>query len=363
MKIAFYAPMKPPSDPVPSGDRRMARLLIQALELAGHEVQIASRLRSRDGAGDRAVQEQIRARALASARRLIPYYKANPADAWLTYHVYHKAPDWLGPAISKVLRIPYVICEASYAPKRSGGPWEMGHLQTEMAIGRADAVIGLNSNDAACVRPLLKPGAQMIAMRPFLDATAFSGPRTSRTGPPLLLAVGMMRAGDKLASYRILAAALSRVRDLDWQLLVVGDGPARDEVKAVLRPLGRVKFAGEVAASRMPEIYAAADLYVWPAVREAYGMALLEAQAAGCAAVAGNVGGVGDIVRHGETGLLAADDDPADFAACVRTLLLDPQRRAAMGARARELVIEEHSLTAASAVLDRTIRDACKVSA
>src|SRR5262245_36833227 len=112
MKIAFYAPMKPPSSPVPSGDRRMGRLLLEALELAGHEVQIASKLRSRDGAGDHAAQEQIRVRALTTARRLILYYEANPPDVWLTYHVYHKAPDWLGPEISKVLRIPYVICEA-----------------------------------------------------------------------------------------------------------------------------------------------------------------------------------------------------------------------------------------------------------
>jgi hypothetical protein len=45
MRIAFYAPMKPPDHPVPSGDRRMSRLLIAALGRAGHEVELASRLR------------------------------------------------------------------------------------------------------------------------------------------------------------------------------------------------------------------------------------------------------------------------------------------------------------------------------
>ncbi len=46
MRVTFYAPLKPPDHEVPSGDRRMARLLIQALELAGHEVEVAARLRS-----------------------------------------------------------------------------------------------------------------------------------------------------------------------------------------------------------------------------------------------------------------------------------------------------------------------------
>ena len=51
-RVAFYAPLKPPDHPVPSGDRRMAQLLWQALEAAGARVELASRLRSRDPHGD-----------------------------------------------------------------------------------------------------------------------------------------------------------------------------------------------------------------------------------------------------------------------------------------------------------------------
>jgi glycosyltransferase involved in cell wall biosynthesis len=362
MKIAFYAPMKPPDDPVPSGDRRMARLLLRALALAGHEVGLASRLRSRDGAGDLAVQERIRARALASARRLVAHYKENRPDLWFTYHAYHKAPDWLGPSVSQVLRIPYVICEASYAPKRAGGKWDMGHLQAEMAIRRADAIIELNSNDDACVRPLLKPGAQIVALRPFLDPEPFALPRVTNRVPNLL-AVAMMRPGDKVASYRVLADALSRLRDLEWTLTIVGDGPMRHEVESLFRPLGRAKFVGEVAPDKLPALYATADIFVWPAVREAYGMALLEAQAAGCAAVAGDGGGVGDILRDGETGLLAREGDAETFAARVRDLLENPERRNSMGARARNVVATEHSLSDAAARLDRVLQDAFLVKA
>ncbi|MBT3400519.1 MAG: glycosyltransferase family 1 protein, partial [Rhodospirillaceae bacterium] len=52
MRVAFYAPMKPPDHPVPSGDRHLARLLLQALRHAGHEPELVSRFVSRDGAGD-----------------------------------------------------------------------------------------------------------------------------------------------------------------------------------------------------------------------------------------------------------------------------------------------------------------------
>ena len=70
MRVAFYAPLKPPDHPVPSGDRRMAGLLVEALTRAGHEVELASRLRSRDGAGDAAYQARLERVGAAMAERL-----------------------------------------------------------------------------------------------------------------------------------------------------------------------------------------------------------------------------------------------------------------------------------------------------
>ena len=125
MRIAFYAPMKSPEHPTPSGDRRMGRLLMAALGLAGHEIRLASEFRSYDGAG---VLERQRAAAAAGrleAERLIAGYRAKPTTApelWFTYHLYHKAPDWLGPDVARALAIPYVAAEASFAPKQAGGP-------------------------------------------------------------------------------------------------------------------------------------------------------------------------------------------------------------------------------------------------
>jgi len=363
MRIAFYAPMKPPDHPVPSGDRRMARLLMAALRRAGHEIELASRLRSRDGAGDPARQARLARAGKATAARLLSRYRARPAAerprAWITYHLYYKAPDWLGPAVSAGLGIPYIAVEASLASKRAGGPWADGHRAVLAALGHATAVIALNPADV----PSLPDPERVHLLAPFLDTAPF---RTAAeradaraelatqlniaAAPPWLLAVAMMRPGDKLASYRQLAAALAHLADRDWRLLVAGDGPARADVEAAFAGAapGRVRFLGAWPAKRLPDLYAASDIFVWPAHNEAYGMAILEAQAAGLPVLAGASGGVAGIVRDGRTGVLVPPGDTAAFAAALGDLLTDPPRRRALGAAALATVAAEHGLDRAA---------------
>ncbi len=372
MRIAFYAPMKPPSHPTPSGDRRMARLLIQALRAAGHRVTLASRFRSRDGTGDPARQARLSARGKGLARRLAARYRALPADrrpqAWFTYHLYYKAPDWLGPAVSAALGLPYLVAEASIAPKRADGPWRLGHQASAAAVAAADAVLCFNAVDPECLRPLLADPGRLVGLKPFLDAAPFAaagrpGIRSALAGRlgldadrPWLIAVAMMRRGDKLASFRVLGRALARIADRPWALLVAGDGPARAEVESALAPLGpRVRYLGRQAPAALPDLYGAADLCVWPAMREAYGMALLEAQAAGLPVVAGFGVGVEAVVVDGVTGLLTPSGDAAAFAAAVERLLVSPRRRAAMGRAARRHVDAEHGLAAAAQRLDAVL--------
>jgi glycosyltransferase involved in cell wall biosynthesis len=174
----------------------------------------------------------------------------------------------------------------------------------------------------------------------------------------------MMRPGDKLASYRVLGSALGQLLDLPWSLEVIGDGPARAEVEAALAPLGdRVRYAGALAEPAIAARLSEADIFVWPAINEAFGMALLEAQASGLPVVAGNSGGVGDIVADGETGLLAPPGDADAFAAALRTLLADPERRAQFGAAARAKIARAHDLPAAAARLGDIIATLTRVRA
>lgn len=371
MRIAFYAPLKPPDDPVPSGERAMARLLMTALATAGHEVDLASRLRSFDAAGGRARQARLGDLGLRLADRLIRRYRACAPAArpalWFTYHLYHKAPDWLGPAVSRALGIPYVVAEASHAPRQEHGPWAVGWLAARDAIAGADLIVGLNPADAACVRPLLPTPARWLPLRPFTDvarlrragADPASGPRLRRRGaPPQLLSVAMMRPGAKLASYRLLAQALRAIADRPWRLLIAGDGPARAEVAAAFAPLGRrVRFLGRLDPPALYRVAAAADLYLWPAIGEAYGMAILEAQALGLPVVAGAAGGVGAIVRDRRTGVLVRVGDAPAFAGAVAALLENAGSRRAMAVAARRVSAHEHDIGAAARTLDAALRD------
>lgn len=356
MRIAFYAPLKPPDHPVPSGDRQIARLLIAALRRAGHEVALASRLCLYDGAGDPDRQRRLAARAAGTAGRLLRRWEREPAPGlWFTYHLYYKAPDHLGPAVCDALGIPYVVAEASLAGKRAAGPWAESHRAVERALRRADAVVGLNSADRAGVLPALADPGRWVPLAPFIDMRGYRV-ATQGGGPARLIAVAMMRPGDKLASYRVLGAALARLLDLDWTLEVVGDGPARNDVEAALAPLGaRVSWRGALPARHVAARLAEADLCVWPAINEAFGMALVEAQASGVPVVAGRSGGVGDVVADGVTGVLVPPGDAAALADAVRWLIADPARRAAMGAAARGKARREHDITAAAARLGAVI--------
>jgi hypothetical protein len=110
LRVAFYAPLKPPDHPTPSGDRQVCRNLIRALQDAGHRVELASRLQSRDGRGDPARQSALRQQGDEEAARLVGGYRSRTReerpDLWFTYHLYYKAPDWIGPKVASALSIP-----------------------------------------------------------------------------------------------------------------------------------------------------------------------------------------------------------------------------------------------------------------
>lgn len=360
MRVAFYAPLKAPTHSTPSGDRRVARLLIHALALAGHEVELASDFRSYEGGGDPARQAALRDEGGAVADTLIKSFLSDPSkrpELWFTYHLYYKAPDWLGPAVAAALGIPYVLAEASHAAKRALGPWAIGHEATARALGCAARVFSLSRDDIAGLLPLV-PKDRLAFLPPFLDPAPYQLASSQRSAhrqrlaeqlslspeEPWIVVAAMMREGDKLASYRTLAGTLERLADLPWRLLVAGDGPARRAVEEVFFSLkDRIRFLGALEDEPLARLYAACDLLAWPAVNEAFGMALLEAQAAGLPVVSCALRGVPDVVVDGRTGLLAPTLDEAALAARVRELLTDESKRTTMGREAARFVREERT--------------------
>ena len=375
MQIVFYAPMKSPEHPIPSGDRRLAQLLMRALYQGGHQVELASQHRSYDGTGNAEIQEIIKQEGELQASKLLDDYnngKIKKPHIWLTYHLYHKAPDWIGPQICQVLNIPYVIAEASYAGKQSGGPWDLGLQASKRAIEIASAVISFNNVDDACVLPLLKQGTKIFSILPFIDTQPYVVAAAERVlhrrlladqykidpAMPWLLCVAMMRPGDKLRSYQQLGAALSILSERPWRLIVVGDGSARELATNVLATINdHVHWIGAQNTETLPGIYAACDLYVWPAVNEAFGMAFIEAQASGLAVIAGNSGGVRGVVNAPDCGILVEPGNPEVLAQAVAKLLDDSEGRQAMASRAWQHTREHHGLDAGASALNQVLNE------
>ncbi|MBD9371505.1 glycosyltransferase family 4 protein [Rhizobium sp. ARZ01] len=357
MKIAFYSPLKSPNHPVPSGDRLMARLLIEALAPAGHTVTIASELRtfSSDPAGSG--RADIEREATAEVDRLTKLWSVEGApDAWFCYHPYYKAPDLIGPELARRFGLAYLTAEASYSRRRNQGIWADNQARLIETVRAAAVNICFTRRD----RDGLVEGApegRYVLLQPFIDRTPFLSeaprPRAGR-----LAAVAMMRPGDKMESYRMLAAALERLSHLPWALSVVGDGPLREEVEALFAtmPPGRIVWHGQRGTQEIAEILRQSSIYAWPGTGEAYGLAYLEAQAAGLPVVAQAVAGVPEVVRHGVTGLLTSAGDIAAYAEALERLLTDGAERDRMADAARRFVIEECSIERAAQQLDEILR-------
>ncbi|WP_331376178.1 glycosyltransferase family 4 protein [Sinorhizobium chiapasense] len=359
MKIAFYAPLKSPDHPVPSGDRQMARLLIDALRLGGHDIGIVSQLRGFSREASNEQLSSLRTEADLEVRRLRRLWRTEgPPDAWFCYHPYYKAPDLIGPRISAEFSIPYVTAESSYSYRRNVGARKPA--QDEVAAGARHAAVNIcfTQRDREGLEEAI-PDGRYAMLAPFIDVEPFHEPRQSLTDLCRLLAVAMMRPGDKMDSYRMLAKALALVVDLPWRMSIVGDGPARAQVREAFSglPAERLDWLGEREPGSIAGILARGDVYVWPGCGEAYGLSYLEAQAAGLPVVAQRTAGVPEVVRDGQTGLLTEAGDVDLFAAAIRRLAGDRGLRAEFGASARRFVIEQRSLQAAATRLGEIFRD------
>ena len=153
-----------------------------------------------------------------------------------------------------------------------------------------------------------------------------------------LLAVGSVvpRKG-----YDILLAALTKIRDLSWRLVVAGDR-TRDAatprmLDARILRLGleeRITFAGAVTARALHQLYANADLFVLPSRFEGYGMAYAEAIAHGVPVVGTRVSAIPETVPPG-AGVLVPPEDADALAAALRDLIEEPARLAELAGGAR----------------------------
>lgn len=329
----------------------MARALMKALNHAGFAVSVVSDLRIYDRAGDPALQTELIAQAETEVARLLATPEAGAWQCWLTYHNYYKAPDLIGPPVARALDIPYVQVESTRARKRLSGPWARFAEAAEAASDQAHTIFFVTVRDAETLRRDAPAGQVLTHLRPFLDRTELPA-QSDYSGA--MLSVGMMRAGDKLASYKLIAETLALLDPaLDWRLDIAGDGPAEAEVTTLIAPFGaRVRMLGALSAEALQSKYEQARLLFWPGVNEAFGYAYLEAQAAGLPVVAQDRPGVRDVVAGMQP---AVAEGPHAMAAQLTDMLTNQAMVETLGAQARTQIAEHHLLPAAAGTLRAAI--------
>lgn len=320
----------------------MARNLMTAISARGDQVDLVSQLRTYDGVGDPAAQARLREQAQAEAQRLIRDL-APDTQLWVTYHNYYKAPDLVGPLVSKARAIPYVQLESTRALSRLTGPWADFARAAHQACDAAEVIFYHTANDLITLERERFGGQSLVELPPFLPAANL--PHASDADGPMLT-VGMMRDGDKLASYQILADTLAHL-DGDWRLNIAGDGPARPKVETLMARFGKqVQFLGQLDRAALQDIYETSSMLVWPGVNEAYGMIYLEAQATGLPVVAQDRPGVRDVVVPSDYPSVEAG--PKGLAQRIQRFLDNPSVRKSAGAKARDYVAGRHLLPAAT---------------
>jgi len=127
-------------------------------------------------------------------------------------------------------------------------------------------------------------------------------------------------------------------------LIIAGDGPERTNLENLVKELGlqsRVKFFGMVDKKRVNELLSNCRFLVVPSRREGFGVVNIEAMASQKPVIGSRVGGIPEIIRHGQTGLLVKPEDPEDLARAMQYLISNPEIAERMGKKGRRLV-EKH---------------------
>jgi len=161
----------------------------------------------------------------------------------------------------------------------------------------------------------------------------------------LILYVGRLAPEKRLPLLMEAFAGMRRGRPAA-SLALVGDGPLRRELERLAARLGidgEVRFAGAVPSSGVREWLGAADVFTLVSSLEGFPCSLAEAMAAGLPAVVSDIPGNTQLVRDGVEGLVARAADPASIGEALAALAADPEKRRALGAAARGLILREYS--------------------
>ncbi len=220
----------------------------------------------------------------------------------------------------------------------------LGGWVERSALRRADAVVVLTDRTAAALAADGVPAGRVHTIPSGFDPRLFAGGSPDVPPPIAFPAHPGPRIGyvGRLAPQKradLLVEAFGRMRE-PASLVVVGDGPDRERVHGLAAGLPRVHLTGFVEHTAVPAVLASLDVLVLPSAYEEMGSVLTEALASGLPVVASDVGGIPEVVRHGQTGLLVPPGDVAALSAALDRLAADADLRARLSAAARARAAE-----------------------
>jgi glycogen synthase len=369
MKVLMVSWEYPPV--VIGGLGRHVHHLSTALAAAGHEVVVLSRRPSGTDPSTHPSSDEINedVRVVAAAQDPHEFTFAKDMMAW-TLAMGHAmvrtglslkkkrngrpwrpdvvhAHDWLvahpAVALSEFYDVPMVsTVHATEAGRHSG--WVSGSLSRQVhaveswLVRESDSLITCSASMRDEITELFGPGlAEVTVIRNGIDAARWPFAERRRhgvaSGPPELLFVGRLEY-EKGVHDAI--AALPRIRRAHpgTTLTIAGDGTQQDwlvEQARKYRVLKATRFVGRLDHAELLAALHRADAAVLPSHYEPFGLVALEAAAAGTPLVTSNIGGLGEAVINGETGMSCPPRDVARLAEAVGAVLDDPaaaQRRA-----------------------------------
>ncbi len=147
-------------------------------------------------------------------------------------------------------------------------------------------------------------------------------------------------------NYLIEAASLINKKISNWELWIGGEGDSKIELQNLAKKLhinDKVKFLGKIPHDRVPIIMNEMHVFIVPSLREAFGVAAVEASGCCLPVIVTKVGGLPEIIINGETGFCVEPQDPQAIADKIELLYTNPVTRTEMGYKGRQFVQNKFS--------------------
>jgi len=181
----------------------------------------------------------------------------------------------------------------------------------------------------------------------FLDNAGLNGRFRARLGLPAdMLLVGIVGRLVPIKNHSFFLKIARRARelapDLNMKFLIIGDGELKGELMAASREMGLVDVIFTGWIRDLPEVYAGLDVVALTSLNEGTPVSLIEAMASGRAVISTEAGGVKDMIRDGENGVLVKHRDLEGFSAALVELLKNGKKRESIGVRGREFARERY---------------------